>query len=76
MFDNAQQASGYLTKDPINDIDLIVDNLKSPNDYIVRYLNPIDATPERVATLRRRRVRRDRTFPPKLVAEVNGGRAR
>jgi len=43
VFDNAQQASGYLTKDPIDDIDLIVDNLKSPNDYIVRYLNPIDA---------------------------------
>ena len=38
VFDNAQQANGYLKDDPINDIDLIVDNLKSPNDFIVRYL--------------------------------------
>ena len=43
VFDNAQQASGYLKDDPINNIDDIVTNLKSANDFIVRYLNPIDA---------------------------------
>jgi signal transduction histidine kinase len=72
VFDNAQQASGYLKQDPINDIDLIVDNLKSPNDFIVRYLNPIDARqnewrPSAAGEFD------ENDVPAKLTAEVNGG---
>ena len=72
VFDNSQQASGYLKQDPINDIDLIVDNLKSPNDFIVRYLNPIRASqnewrPSAAGEFD------ENDVPRKLQAEVNGG---
>jgi signal transduction histidine kinase len=45
VFDNAEQASGYLKDDPVADIDLIVKNLKTTNDFIVRYLDPIGVKP-------------------------------
>ena len=74
VFDNAQQAIGYLKDDPINDIDLIVDNLKSANDFIVRYLNPIDARqnewrPSAAGEFDSPEV------PVQLQAEVNGGQS-
>ncbi|MEO8692243.1 MAG: HAMP domain-containing sensor histidine kinase [Acidimicrobiales bacterium] len=72
VFDNAQQASGYLKDDPVNDIDLIVDNLKSPNDFIVHYLNPIRAAqnewrPSAAGEFD------ENDVPLKLLSEVNGG---
>ena len=71
VFDNAQQASGYLKDDPLNDIDLIVDNLKSANDFIVRYLNPVDATQNEWRPSAAGEVRRQRR-----PAQVASGRRR
>jgi signal transduction histidine kinase len=74
VFDNAEQANGFLkdsTTAP-DDIDLIVRNLKSANDFIVRYLNPIDATqnewrPSAAGEFDQNDV------PIELITSVNGG---
>jgi signal transduction histidine kinase len=45
VFDNAEQASGYIqpTGTGVDDVDLIVRNLKTANDFTVRFLDPVNA---------------------------------
>jgi two-component system, OmpR family, sensor histidine kinase MtrB len=72
VFDNANQASGYLNADPVEDVDDIVRNLKTANDFIVRYLNPINANEDEWRPSAASEFDQN-DLPVQLIDAVNGG---